>query len=124
MHIPETSVRNLLNSTESCTCVTGTRTAKIASVHDLRMLKQVHPYACIRHGDISPLICQNCDAAGRVLSQTLVQQLALHVPGSEASQLYLQASVWIHVPYRDNMFGSPKKMTTSLSAGLMTFGNT
>jgi hypothetical protein len=42
---------------------TGINTAKVASIHDLRQLKYFFPRAFIRHGDISPLIQQNCDAS-------------------------------------------------------------
>ena len=94
--------------------------AKIASVHDLQHLKHVHPAASIQHGDISPLINQNCDAAGRVLCQQVITELEQYVPGSEATQLYLQAEVWMHAPYR-SYCGSPYQMTRSLWAGLMTF---
>uniref|UniRef100_A0A1X7VFT4 Uncharacterized protein n=1 Tax=Amphimedon queenslandica TaxID=400682 RepID=A0A1X7VFT4_AMPQE len=125
-HSSRAAVRNLLSSkisivAESFTCESGIKTAKIASVHDLRQLKEVLPNASIKQGDISPLINQNCDAAGRVLNQTLINELKKHVPGSEASQLYLQASAWVHVPYHNNEFGPPKVMARSLWAGLQTF---
>lgn len=67
---------------------------------------------------MGPLIRQNCDAAGRVLSQKLVDELAVHVPGSESTQLYLQAEVWVHTPYRDDKFGPPQKATRSLWADI------
>ena len=125
-HCSRTSVRNLLNSNisivaDNFSCASGIRTAKIASVHDIRILKQVLPNASVKHADISPLINQNCDAAGRVLNAKLIEELAKHVPGSEATQLYLQASVWVHVPYRNNKFGPPAEMARSLWAGLLTF---
>ena len=67
------------------------------------------------------MIQQNCDAAGRVLSQELVAELAQYVPGSESTQLHLQAEVWIHAPYHNEKFGSPQLMMWSFWAGLMTF---
>ena len=125
-HSARTAVRNLMNSNisiiaEGFTIASGINTAKVASVHDLKLLKQNFSGAYIRHGDISPLIQQNCDAAGRILSQKSVDELAAHVPGSSATQLYLQAEVWIHAPYRDNAFGTPLEKTRCLWAGLMVF---
>ena len=79
-----------------------------SDVLDLKQLKAIHPGASIRQGDFSPLICQNCDAAGRVLNQKVVDELSKYVPGSEGTQMYLQAQVWIHAPYRESNFGTPR----------------
>lgn len=59
---------------------------------------------------------QNCDATGRES-----YKLAKHVPSSQTSQLFLQAIVWVRVPYKNNKFGPPKKSVRSLWAGLITF---
>ena len=90
-HSSRTSVHNLLNSNisivaDNFSCASGIRTAIIASVHDIRILQQVLPNASVKHADICPLINQNCDAAGRVFAK-LIEELAKHVRGSEATQL-------------------------------------
>lgn len=94
-HSSRTAVRNLLNGNISITVEplahdSGTTTAKIASVLDLKQLKANYPGASIRHEDLSPLIRQTCNAAGRVLSQKIVDELHQYVPGSEGTQTYLQ----------------------------------
>ena len=66
------------------------------------------------YSDISPYIHQNCDATSRVLTNLVVSELAKNVPGSEATQLYLQASVWLHAPFRNENFGSPLEVAQSL----------
>ena len=78
-----------------------------ASTTDLHHLKLVHPASKIKYGDISPYIHQNCNATSHVLTQTVVDELGAYVPGSQATQLYLQAAVWTHSPYRIDGFGSP-----------------
>uniref|UniRef100_A0A1X7U6J9 Uncharacterized protein n=1 Tax=Amphimedon queenslandica TaxID=400682 RepID=A0A1X7U6J9_AMPQE len=125
-HSSRTSVRNLLNSrisiiAENFNSASGITTAKIASVHDIRALKQMKPNASVKHADISPLIAQNCDATERVLNDKLIDELAKHVAGSEATQLYLQASVWILAPYRNSKYGQPEQVVQSIWAGLSTF---
>lgn len=66
----------------------------VATVQDLCHLKTVFPNSIIKHGDISPYIKQNCDATSRVLTQNTIEELQAHVPGSQGTQLYLQAAVW------------------------------
>lgn len=73
------------------------------------------------YSDISPYIHQNCDATSRVLTNLVVSELAKNVPGSEATQLYLQASVWLHAPFRNENFGSPIEVAQSLWSGIMTW---
>lgn len=106
-----TAIRNLLNGNISITAEnysheSGITTAKIASVLDLKQLKAIHLGTSIRQGDFSDLICQNCDATGRVLNQKVVDELSKYVPGSEGTQMY---------------FGTPLEITRRLWAGLMTF---
>lgn len=63
----------------------------------------------------------HCDATARILTQGTVDLLAQHVPESTGTQLYLQASVWIHEPFRNSAFGDPTKVVQSLWAGIMTW---
>ena len=91
------------------------------SVQDLCFLKQTLPSAHIKHGDISPHIRQNCDAKSRVLTQTTIDELQRHIPGLEGTQLYLQAAVWTHTPYRNDKLGSLPAIVRSLWAGIMTW---
>ena len=93
----------------------------IATVQDLHQLKRVFPASIIKHGDISTRMHQNCDATTRVLTNTVITELQAHVPASNATQLYIQAAVWTHCPYRDEKYGSPPSITRSLWAGLMTW---
>ena len=92
-----------------------------ATIQDLCHLKQVHPASTVKHGDISPHIRQNCDATSRVLTQTVIDDLKMYVPGSQSTQLYLQAAVWTHAPYRNEKFGPPPDIVRSLWAGIMTW---
>ena len=71
-----------------------------ASLRDLNHLKRMHPASKVKYGDICPHTRQNCDAKSRVLTQAVVNELGTYVPGSQATQLYLQAAVWTHSPYR------------------------
>ena len=54
-------------------------------------------------------------------NNTVITELQAHVPASNATQLYIQAAVWTHCPYRNENFGSPPSMARSLWAGLMTW---
>ena len=40
----------------------------------------------------------------------------IYVPSSNGTQLYLQASLWMHEPFRNDNFGSPTVVTQSLWA--------
>ena len=93
----------------------------IATVQDLHQLKRVFPASIIKHGDISTRMHQNCDATTRVLTKTVITELQEHVPASNATQLYIQAAVWTHCPYRNEKYGSPPSIARSLWAGLMTW---
>ena len=93
----------------------------VATIQDLIYLNQVHPTSIIKHGDISPYNRQNCDATSRVLTDTLIDELKTYVPSSTATQLYLQAAVWTHAPYRNDKFGPPPVVARSLWAGIMTW---
>lgn len=92
-----------------------------ATITDLHILKLRCPKAEIKHSDITPHIKQNCDATARILTQKTVDLLAAHVPESTGTQLYLQASVWIHEPFRNSAFGDPTRVVQSLWAGVMTW---
>ena len=96
-----------------------------ATNQDLCHLKQVHPVSTVKHGDISPYIRQNCHVTSRVLTQAVVDDLKMYVPGSQGTQLhvymYLQAAVWKHAPYRNEKFGPPPAIAQSLWAGIMTW---
>ena len=92
-----------------------------ASIHDLHHLKRVFPASTIKHGDINIHVHQNCDATARVLTSNVIDELKVHVPTSNATQLYLQAAVWTHCPYRNEKYGSPPVIVRSLWAGIMTW---
>jgi len=57
----------------------------------------------------------------RLLTKTTIEELKLYVPGSEGTQLYLQAAIWTRAPYRNDKFGSPPNVAKSLWAGIMTW---
>ena len=57
----------------------------------------------------------------RVLTQSTIEEFCLHVPGSHGTQLYLQAAVWTHAPYRSDKFGLPHDIAKSLWAGITTW---
>ena len=65
---------------------------------------------------------QNCDATTHVLTTTVVTELQVNVPVSNATQLYIQAAVWTHCLYCNEKYGSPPITVRSLWAGLMTHG--
>ena len=56
-----------------------------------------------------------------MLTQSTYEELRLHVPGSQGTQLYLQAAVCTHAPYRNDKFGSLSDIVKSLWAGIMTW---
>ena len=91
--------------------------AKVASIQDLHLLKHLKPTCTIKYADISSLIEQNCDTTSRVLSQKAVDELAANIPDSEGTQLFLQAAVWTHAPFRNDNFGPPPDVIRSLWAG-------
>ena len=126
-HSARTVVRNLLSCTHTIVAelkevsANGKHKAlecrSIASGQDLNHLKRVHPTSIIKHGDISPYIRQNCDATSRILNQSLISELETCVPASNGTQLYLQAAIWTHAPYRNDKFGTPPEVVRSLWAG-------
>lgn len=126
-HSARTVVRNLMNENISIVSEKlsgfkdGLQHYKTASIQDLISLKARWPAVKIKHSDITPHVKQNCDATARILTQNIVSELAQHVPESTGTQLYLQASVWTHAPYRNNEFGTPEEVVQSLWAGLMTW---
>ena len=127
-HSGRTFLRNLMNRERTIVaeCTNSRKPVTLdhkctASIQDLCHLKQVHPASVVKHGDISPHIRQNCNATSRVLTQTVIDELKTYVPGSEATQLILQAAVWTHAPYRNDRFGPPPVVVRSLWAGIMTW---
>ena len=58
-----------------------------------------------------PHFHQNCDATVRVISKAAVEELKTHIPQANATHLYLQVSLWIHQPFRNENFGSPPAVT-------------
>ena len=127
-HSGRTVLRNLMNQNRIITAEiqdSGNSMAggfkSIATVQDLHQLKRVFPASIVKHGDISQHMCQNCDATTRVLKDTVITELQSHVPASNATQLYIQAAVWTHCPYRNEKFGPPPTIVRSLWAGLMTW---
>jgi len=129
-HSARTVIRNLMNRDTIITAevhdkhsdkLKAIECRTIASIQDLCYLKQVYPSSHIKHGDFSPYIYQNCDATSRLLTQTTIEELQFHVPGSKGTQLYLQAAVWTHAPYRNDKFGPPPSIAKSLWAGIMTW---
>jgi hypothetical protein len=115
-HSARTVVCNLLNQNHALVAEVNNQSniallplnlRSVATIQDLIYLNQVHPTSIIKHGDISPYIRQNCDATSRVLTDTLIDELKTYVPSSTATELYLQAAVWTHAPYRNDRFGLP-----------------
>ena len=123
-HSGRTVLRNLMRRdivAEVSTNASGMYISHAANIQDLHLLKKKHPTSIVKYSDISPHIRQNCDATSRVLTQTVIHDLEAHVPGSNATQLFLQAAVWTHAPYRNDKFGSPPAVVKSLWAGIMTW---
>ena len=129
-HSSRTSLRNLMNTKLTLTvghnntdC--GIQNAIVATIQDLHLLKKGNPQYPVKYGDITPFMRQNCDATSRALTQDVVEALASTVPGSQATQLYIQASVhalfMIHAPFRNEKFGPPTSVACSLWAGVMTW---
>lgn len=123
-HSSRTVLRNLMN-TNIAIVAEVLQTAgvfqqyKIASIKDLLLMKSIHPGCSIKYSDITPHVRQNCDATSRVLTRKVVADLKVHVPSSEATQLYLLAATFTHEPNRNSKFGSPPQVVRSLWAGLM-----
>ena len=119
-HSSRMSLRNLMN--DNLTIVAeklpnsgdGMQQYAIASIQDLHKLKQANPSCTIKYADITPYVHQNCDATARVLTSPVIEALCTHVPGSQATQLYLLASTSIHEPYRNSKFGPPPVVVRSL----------
>ena len=107
-HSGRTVVRNLMNDKISIVAGMlpkngdGIQQYSIASIQDLKILKHRKPNCTIRHADIiiTPHVHQNCDATVRVVSTQTNDDLSTHVPESGGTQLYLQAAVWTHEPFR------------------------
>ena len=86
----------------------------VATIQDLRALKKLNPNPSVKHADIKPHVRQNCDATVRVLSRKTLEEIETHVPSAKAMQLYLQASLWIIEPFRNDKFGTPPKVVKNL----------
>ena len=99
----------------------GLQLYQMSSITDLHTLKNRYPNSSVRHSDINKHIKQKCDATTRVLTKQTIKDLAIHVSESKGTQLYLQAAIWTHEPYRNSKFGPPPAVTRSLWAGLMTW---
>ena len=112
-HSGRTPIRNLMNQKIKIVAEVLPQSAEniqkysLATIQDLKALKAKNPSCKIRHADITPHIRQNCDATVRVISKSTVEELKTHIPQANATRLYLQASLWIHEPFRNEKFGSP-----------------
>ena len=129
-HSGRTVLRNLMNRNRTIIAEVQEKDDSLAnafeykstaSIHDLHHLKRVFPASTIKHGDINIHVHQNCDATARVLTSNVIDELKLHIPASNATQLYLQAAVWTHCPYWNDKYGSPLAIVRSLWAGIMTW---
>ena len=126
-HSGRTSIRNLMNQKIKIVAEVLPQSAEniqkysLATIQDLKALKAKSPSCKIRHADITPHIRQNCDATVRVISKATIEELKTHIPQANATRLYLQASLWIHEPFRNEKFDSPIAVTQSLWAGVMTW---
>ena len=126
-HSSRTSVRNLMNGNISIVSEEldisnksdNTNLYKVATIHDLRKLKHLHPGCSIKQADITPHVRQNCDATSRVLQLSVVKDLQQYIPDSQGTQLYLIASTVIHAPFRNDKFGPPPTVVQSLWKGVM-----
>jgi len=106
-HSGRTSIRNLMN--QNIQIVAGVlpdttddlQKYRLASIQDLKTLKYYNPNSKVRYADITPCVRQNCDATVRVISKSTIDDLSQHVPSADETILYLQASLWIHEPYRN-----------------------
>ena len=124
-HSGRTSIRNLMNENIKIVCEVlpagNIQKYSFATIYDLKALKAISPTCTIRHADITPHVRQNCDATVRVISKATIEALKEHMPEAKATRLYLQASLWIHEPFRNEKFGSPMAVVQSLWAGVMTW---
>jgi len=128
-HCGRTSIRNLMNTKLTIVAEIIPSQSKadnclkysVATIQDLRALKKLNPNSVVRQADITPHVRQNCDATVRVLSRATLQEIETHLPSAKATQLYLQASIWILEPFRNEKFGSPPEVVKSLWAGIMTW---
>ena len=93
----------------------------LASIQDLKSLKHINPNSKVRYLGITPHVKQNSDATVRVISKDSINELVKHVPTTHGTILYLQASLWIHEPYRNQSFGPPTSVAQSLWAGITTW---
>ena len=50
----------------------------------------------------------------------MVEELRMHGPQAKGPRLYLQASLWMHEPLRNEKFGYPLAVVQSLWAEVMT----
>lgn len=60
-HSGRTSLRNLMNQNISSN-KHGMQEYSVATIDDLKRLKQLHPSSTVRYADITPKVKQNCDA--------------------------------------------------------------
>ena len=126
-HSSRTSLTNLMNENVKIVAEIlpetsdGIKKYSIATIQDLKAMKLKHPGSKVRHADITSHVRQNCDATARVLSRSTIDDLSTIIPSAKATKLYLQASIWIHEPFRNEKFGSSIAVTKSLWAGIMTW---
>jgi len=95
----------------------------IATVQDLHQLKRVFSASIIKHGDINKQMCQNCDATTRVLKDTVISELQLHVLHQMLLNYIsrLQYGHTVHIIMRNLVhLQAYKIIARSLWAGLMT----
>ncbi len=89
-HSSRTAVGNLMNGNISIVSemlgnsdgTDNTQLYKVATIHDLRKLKRLHPGCSIKQADtcITLHVCQNCDATSRLLQLSIVEELEQHIP--------------------------------------------
>ena len=95
-HSSRTAVRNLMNGNISIVSEIlesdnnsdrsdKTQLYKVATIHDLRKLKHLHPGCAIKQADITPHVRQNCDATSRLLQLSTVNELEKYVPESHGT---------------------------------------
>ena len=126
-HSSRTSVRNLMNQNIQIVAKVlidekdGFTKYTLASIQDMKTLKCSNSNAKVRYADITPHVKQNCDATIRVISKNTIDESGKHVPTAHGTILYLQASLWVHEPYRNQSFGPPTAVVQSLWAGISTW---
>jgi len=96
---------------EVITCADGSLTYSLATIQEL---KKLYPNSVIKEADITPHVRQNCDATVKVISQKAIEEVKKFSPSAKATQLYLQATLWITEPFRNNKYVSPSKVVQSL----------